>query len=218
MSEVCRLVHEKLAQLPLVKSPFDADKLPFTGIYFFYESGEVWGHGSKHDRIVRTGSSKPGNLRSRIKEHYLLDERKMDFDRGAPKPSDRSIFRKNIGRALLNRDGDDYLRLWDVDFTTRKNRDQFAHLRDMDKERALEAEITRILRCRFSFRFITMEGEAVTMGRKGLEGFIIGTLGSCRLCAPSDRDSPYDVPGLGLAPRVESWRLAPFWDRHPFFP
>ena len=53
-------------------------------------------------------------------EHYFLDESKMNFDKNMPKPSDRSVFRKNLGKALLNRDGDDYLSIWDIDFMTRK--------------------------------------------------------------------------------------------------
>jgi len=42
----------------------------------------------------------------------------MDFDRNDPKPSDRSIFRKNIGRALLNKSKDPYLKIWENRFFT----------------------------------------------------------------------------------------------------
>lgn len=34
-------------------------------------------------------------------EHFLSNESQMSFDRNKPKPSDRSVFRLNIGRALL---------------------------------------------------------------------------------------------------------------------
>jgi hypothetical protein len=39
-------------------------------IYFFYEDGEFWGHGGNRLRIVRIGTHKDGNFRSRIKEHF----------------------------------------------------------------------------------------------------------------------------------------------------
>ena len=35
----------------------------------------------------------------------------------SPAPKDRSIFRKNIGRDLLNREKDPYLECWEADFT-----------------------------------------------------------------------------------------------------
>jgi len=147
----------------------------------------------------------------------------MSFDKDKPKPSDRSIFRKNIGRALLNRDRDDYLQIWEIDFMTRGNREsleavqQFkirqkrkanralnpkrskifidkrncgtaslGHKRDIDHEKRIESTITRILRERFSFRFIVIESQTERMGSKGLESSLIGTVASCKLCNPSD--------------------------------
>jgi len=186
MSELCRWLHEHLGELPLLRYPFDPNALPVTGVYFFYEDGEVWGHGGSSPRIVRTGTSRPGNFRIRIMEHFLSDERRVDFGGHDRKPSDRSIFRKNIGRALLHRDGDEYLRVWEIDFTPKANRDAHAHERDLDKERDLEARITEVLRSRFAFRYLMMHDEAEVLGRKKLEGRLIGTLGQCRLCGPSD--------------------------------
>jgi hypothetical protein len=117
-------LHEQLEQLPLIRYPFKLDQLPENGIYFFYEDGEIWGHGGDKPRIVRVGTHRDGNFRSRISEHYLLNESWMDFDENKPKPSDRSIFRKNIGRALLNKDKDSYLQIWNIDFTISKNRER----------------------------------------------------------------------------------------------
>lgn len=45
MSELCKWLHEQLEQLPLIKFPFKLEQLPENGIYFFYEDGEIWGHG-----------------------------------------------------------------------------------------------------------------------------------------------------------------------------
>lgn len=114
MSELCKWLHEQLERLPIIRFPFELEKLPENGIYFFYEDGEVWGHGGNNTRIVRIGTHRGKNFRSRINEHFLLDESKMNFDKSKPKPSDRSIFRKNIGRALLNKHSDDYLEVWEI--------------------------------------------------------------------------------------------------------
>jgi len=171
--------------LPLIKYPFKLETLPENGIYFFYEDGEFWGHGGKKLRIVRVGTHRDGNFKSRIKEHFLLYRAWMNFDRNKPKPSDRSIFRKNIGRALLNKDKDEYLRIWEIDFILRKNREKHSMERDIEKEKRIEETITKILRKKFSFRFIVLDSRIERMGSKGLESSLIGTLASCKLCRPS---------------------------------
>ncbi|MCS7135622.1 MAG: hypothetical protein NZ931_00780 [Aigarchaeota archaeon] len=184
-SELCRWLHEQLEQLPLIKFPFKLEILPENGIYFFYEDGEFWGHGGEKLRIVRVGTHRDGNFRSRIREHFLLDKAWMNFDERKPKPSDRSIFRKNIGRALLNIERDNYLKIWEIDFTVRKNQELWGDKRDVEKEKKIEEAITKILRERFSFRFIILDPYVERMGSKGLESSLIGTLAHCKLCKPS---------------------------------
>lgn len=185
MSKLCRWLHEQIEQQPLIKFPFKLEKLPRNGIYFFYEQGEIWGHGGNKPRIVRIGTHRDGNFRSRIAEHYLLSESKMKFDKDKAKPSDRSIFRKNVGRALLNRQGDNYLQIWEIDYVYRKKRELFGHLRDIKKEKKIESEITEILRSNFFFRFIELNRQKERMGKSGLESHLIGTIAHCRLCRPS---------------------------------
>jgi hypothetical protein len=185
MSKLCKCLHEQFEQLPLVKFPFNLEQLPENGIYLLYEDGEIWGHGGSNPRIVRIGTHKDGNFRSRIKEHFLLDESKMNFDASKPAPHERSIFRKNIGRALLNRAKDDYLKIWEIDFTTKRNREEYGYLRNIQKEGKVESEITGILRKGFSFRFIIADDQMERMGAKGLEGSLIGTVAHCKLCRPS---------------------------------
>jgi hypothetical protein len=187
MSELCKWLHEQLEQLPLIKFPFKLEQLPENGIYFFYEQGEVWGHCGDKQRIVRIGTHRDGNFRSRIAEHYLLDESKMSFDKNKAKPSDRSIFRKNIGRALLNRKNDKYLPTWEIDFTIKKNREKFLHLRDIRKEIEIESEITATLRKNFSFRCFKLGSQTERMGKTGLESSLIGTISHCKLCKPSNK-------------------------------
>jgi len=186
MSELCKWQHEQLEQLPLLKFPFKLQQLPKNGIYFFYEQGEIWGHGGNKPRIVRIGTHRNGNFRNRIAEHYLFDKTKMNFGKDKPKPSDRSIFRKNIGRALVNQRKDNYLQVWEIDFIKRENRKKFGHLRDIKKEKEIESEITRMLKKSFSFRFIELDGQTERIGKGGLESSLIGTVAHCKLCKPSN--------------------------------
>jgi hypothetical protein len=60
------------------------------------------------------------------------------------------------------------------------------HLRDIETERHIETEVTRILRRDFSFRFVAVEGEKNRMGSEGLEAALIGTLAHCGGCRPSE--------------------------------
>jgi hypothetical protein len=163
-------MHTQLERRPLISYPFKLDSLPKNGIYFFYENGETQNHAaSELPRIVRVGTHKEGNFRSRIAEHFFLDEHKMVFDADKPAPHERSIFRKHIGRALLERENDPYLKVWELVFTPRATRDSYGHLRDIRIETEIELEVTRILRDTFTFRYIEILGEKDRMGGDGLE-------------------------------------------------
>jgi hypothetical protein len=195
MSEECSWLHEQLAILPLYKFPFNLKELPDNGIYFFYERNEDAIHiqadqtNSKKisPRIVRIGTHKEGNFRSRISEHFLLNESRMNFSNTTPKPSDRSIFRKNIGRALLNKYHDDYLEIWGKDFTSKSNRLLVSSKRDIKKEKEIEQNITKIIRENFSFKFIELEEEKSRIGSTGLESRLIGTVARCKPCGPTNQ-------------------------------
>lgn len=80
----------------------DIDNIPYdNGIYVFFEVGEKyfgWG------RIVCVGTHiMDHRLKERLKNHYIRENK------------DGSIFRKNIGNALLNRDDNPYLKIWSYD-------------------------------------------------------------------------------------------------------
>jgi len=93
-------IGEQLSQL----FRFGQDGFPSDGLYVLFEEGER-GHGT--DRIVRIGTHRgDGRLPLRLEEHFLKENK------------DRSIFRKNIGRALLARDGDEFLGQWEIDLTS----------------------------------------------------------------------------------------------------
>jgi hypothetical protein len=189
MSELCRWLHEQIEPLGLIDYKVlrqGLETLPVNGIYFFYEEGELWGHGGNKQRIVRVGTHRDGNFRSRIAEHYLLDEARMNFDKNKPKPSDRSIFRKNIGRALLNKEHGSYLKTWEIDFMHHNNKVEYAKGRDIEKEQEIERKITEILRSNFRFRFIELANQKERMDRGGIESALIGTLAQCPQCRASD--------------------------------
>ena len=86
MSEICQWLHVTLERSRLFRYPFRLDQLPTDGIYFFYEDGESWGHGGNRLRIVRIGTHKDGNFRSRIKEHFLIGEKKRALTQRDPLP------------------------------------------------------------------------------------------------------------------------------------
>lgn len=199
MSEKCKWLHE---QLETIVFPFLCiDGIPPNGIYFIYERGEIWDHGGIKPRIVRVGTHRVnGSLPNRISEHFLVFEEKLDFWNQGRKPSDRSIFRKNIGRAILNQHNDPYIQIWNIDFTNKINREQFGNLRDIEKEKEIEREITRRLRKYFSFRFLIINNERE---RQELEKHLIGTLASCQRCGKSEawfgNHSPIEkIRGSGL--------------------
>jgi hypothetical protein len=56
---------------------------------------------------------------------------------------DRSIFRKNIGRALLNRDWDPFLPAWELDRTSRAIREQHCGI-DLERQRAVEGAVVAV--------------------------------------------------------------------------
>jgi len=211
VAELCRDVHVAIRGLPRVRFPFDPAELPRAGIYFFFERGESDGHHGG-ERIVRVGTHRKQNFRSRMGEHYLIG-RPLVLRPDKPAPKDRSIFRKNLGRAWIRRSGIDYLDVWDIDFTSRKKRDAFAHLRDMSVERSVEEAVTGLLRENFSFAAVPFDDETLRIGSGGLESRLIGTLAGCPDCRPAESwlglDAPDDRIRTGGLWQVQHLRDAP---------
>lgn len=89
MSKNCHTLHQWFNGMKKFSFPFDKQEIPQNGIYILFEKGE-FAHSA--NRIVRIGTHTGENqLRSRLIQHFLKENK------------DRSIFRKNIGRALLNK-------------------------------------------------------------------------------------------------------------------
>jgi hypothetical protein len=188
MSEICAELHRLVRRATQHGIPFDVRTLPLNGIYVLFERGEEC-HGGP--RIVRVGThTGDGQLRSRLLQHFVKENK------------DRSIFRKNIGRALLNRAGDPYLAEWQHDRTSRAGRARYGEEPDSVKRQAIEAEVSAYMRERFSFVVFKVENASE---RLSLESRLISTVSLCDQCGPSadwfGRFSPKDkirVGGLWL--------------------
>ncbi len=92
------IIHDTVQRMPRY-SWKNIDDIEFeNGIYLIFETGET---NKGTDRIVRVGTHRADNrLKRRLRDHYLV------------KNKDGSIFRKNIGLAMLNKNQDEFLDVW----------------------------------------------------------------------------------------------------------
>lgn len=168
MSEACRALHRLVNARPIHRFPFDEQNIPLNGIYVLFEQGEQ-AHGVH--RIVRIGTHTGADqLRSRLRQHFI-NERK-----------DRSIFRKNLGRALLNRSGNAFLDHWNLDLTTRANRELYRGVVDLERQAEVERAVTDVIQSRFCFVVFDVPEKA---DRLAFERKMIGTVSGCSDCEPS---------------------------------
>ncbi len=182
----CEALHVWANSLPALRFPFDMSRIPLNGIYVLFERGEV-AHGT--NRIVRVGSHTGNNqLPSRLCQHFFVENK------------DRSIFRKHIGRALLNRDNDAFLSVWNLDRTSRKMRDQHSGI-DLDRQRAMERAVSDYIRDHFSFVVARIDEK---VERLGLESKMISTVSLCEACQPS-------AEWLGRSSPIKKIRESGLW-------
>lgn len=170
MSEMCARLHRLFQRQPLLRFPIDDTAIPPNGIYILFETGEV-AHGAH--RIVRVGTH-TGNdqLRSRLRQHFVKEHK------------DRSIFRKNIGRALLNRDNDPFLAQWEIDLTTSGAKKRYGPTMDFARQAKIERQVTERIQEFFQFAVFGVEDKAT---RLKLESMIISTISRCDECGPSQQ-------------------------------
>lgn len=188
MSDVCERLHRLAAQLPTFSFPFETVCLPKNGIYILFEAGES-AHGVS--RIVRIGTHTGNNqLPSRLRQHFLMENK------------DRSIFRKNIGRALLNREQNPFLQQWELDLTTRAAKQRYAGTIDLEKYHATERRVTDYIQRSFRFATLPMDDKGQ---RLSLESRLISTLSRCNECGPSSN-------WLGLWSPKEKIRQSGLWN------
>ena len=168
MSNNCNKLHQLFNSLNRLKFPFKEEEIPMNGIYILFEKDES-AHGG--DRIVRVGSHTGINqLRSRLKQHFINENK------------DRSIFRKNIGRALLNKNKDNFLEKWELDLTSKKSKEQNLHLIDLDKQKGIEKQVTKYIQNNFSFAVLKIDDKKKRLEN---ESKLISTVSLCKECGPS---------------------------------
>ncbi|WP_291299937.1 DUF6884 domain-containing protein [Desulfosporosinus sp. BICA1-9] len=132
-TNLCKAVHLLFNRMPRMDYQMIA-KIPFEdGIYIMFEKGQKQG---ELDRIVRVGThTAEGRLKARLKDHFISQNK------------DGSIFRKNIGKALLSKNNDPYLDLWTLDMSNKKNTATI----DKVKEAEIETAVSDYLHNNISF-------------------------------------------------------------------
>lgn len=168
MDNRCEILHKELRKLPRYSFPFEKKDIPNNGIYVLFQKGET-AHGG--DRIVRIGTHTGINqLPSRLKQHFVNPNK------------DRSIFRKNIGRCLLNMRQNPYLDKWELDLTPAENKRKYSHLIDKEYQDIIEDEITKYIQEEFSFAVIPVEAKDQRML---FERRLISQISLCNHCNAS---------------------------------
>ena len=168
MSALCARLHEIVRNGSIFSFGDDLKAIPKNGIYIMFEKNE-FAHGG--NRIVRIGThTGEGQLPSRIFQHFENENK------------NRSIFRKNIGRCILNREQSDYLPVWDLDTTSRKGKERSIALVDEKFETAIEKRITRYVQENLTFSILEIPSKN---NRLFLEARLIGTVSGCDECSPS---------------------------------
>ena len=169
MSGGCQKLHLLCNSMKRYKFPFNPAELPENGIYILFEKGEQ-AHG--FERIVRIGTHTGKNqLKSRLFQHFLNENK------------DRSIFRKNVGRALLNKAKDSFLEQWEIDLTTRESKDKFKNKINFEKQKEIEKQVSEYIQENFSFVVFSIENKEK---RLEIESKIISTISLCKECKPSE--------------------------------
>jgi hypothetical protein len=163
----CGHLHQWARHKKRYRFPFDAKDIPSDGIYLLFEKGEE-GHGG--ERVVRVGThTGVGQLYHRLLQHFVVENK------------DRSIFRKNIGRALLSKKKDPYLSVWELDMTPAAARQKYKKLVKATHQQGVERAVSAYMRRAFSFVFVPMPKKEK---RLALESKIISTLSHCSECGP----------------------------------
>jgi len=169
MSKNCHTIHQWFNGMKKHSFPFNEQEIPLNGVYILFEKGE-FAHSTS--RIVRIGTHTGNNqLCSRLFQHFLNENK------------DRSIFRKNIGRALLNKDKDSFLEQWEIDLTTKNAKELHSNSVDFIKQKETEKRVTKYIQDNFSFVVFQVDDKDQ---RLEIESKIISTVSLCDECKSSE--------------------------------
>ncbi len=172
METIAYKLHKLFNGLPRYSYPFQhyLQKLPKNGIYIKFQKGELY---DNFDRIVRVGTDRGENqLQSRLLQHFLAENQR------------RSIFRKNIGRCFLNQSNDEYLKYWDLDFTSKADKVLNSKFVDLAYELRIEKQISSYIQENFTFCVFELNTKSE---RLFWETKIIATLGKDSLIKSSSK-------------------------------
>lgn len=187
MSHICTELHRLTRHMKKFDFPFNSKDIPRNGIYILFEKGES-GHGM--DRIVRIGTHTGTNqLRSRLRQHFIQENK------------NRSIFRKNIGRCILNQTNDSYLSLWELDCTSSAAKTKYGPLLNREYQAMVESKVSDYIQNHFSFCVLEVPSKE---DRLHLESRLISTVSSCGECRPS-------AEWLGLSSPVDKITRSGLW-------
>ena len=187
MYNLCARLHNSVAKLERFDHSFEPREIPLNGIYFVFEKEES---GHEVDRIVRIGThTGRDNLPHRLEEHFKRENK------------DRSVFRKNIGRAILWKRSDSFLVNWNKDLTSRKAKQEYGAFIDPKKQSQVENKVSSYMKHNLSFAVIPLEEK---LKRLELEAKMISTVSHCDRCHPSE-------DWLGLYSPVWAIRKSGLW-------
>jgi len=129
-------LHELFNSLPRFKWNMIKQIGLSNGIYIVFESGEMF---NGLDRIVRVGThNSDGRLSLRLKNHFVNENK------------DGSIFRKNIGKAILNRNTDFYLPIWSMN-SSEKSKMVSVQGYDPTYQKKIEKDVSEYMRTHLTF-------------------------------------------------------------------
>lgn len=181
-NNICDRLHELFCSMPRYTWN-QISQVPFiNGIYMVFEKGKQY---HEMDRIVRVRTHKKSDhLKTRLRNHFINESH------------DGSIFRKNVGKAILNSQCDPYLTNWTINTSKPENRVYLYKEKNVDTEQ----KVSKFLRenCTFTI-FQVMDKDE----RLRLEEAIIATLNAESEFKPSPnwlgRYSPeYEIHKSGL--------------------
>jgi hypothetical protein len=171
MRNIVLELHQIFNEQKRYSFPFEhfINEIPENGIYIIFENGEKY---KTFDRIVRVGTHTGNNqLRSRLNQHFIKENK------------NRSIFRKNIGRCFLNKESNPYLRLWELDITSRTQKEKNLKLLDLDFEKKIEKIISNYVQTNLSFCVFQIDSKD---DRLFWESKIISTIAKATDIEPSE--------------------------------
>lgn len=166
------------------------DKIPYrNGIYIMFEKNEKF---IGMDRIVHIGTNRSHDrFIMELQDHFIVED------------ADGSILRKNIGRALLNKSQNPYLKIWDIDMHVSSNRRKYGSMVDESLETEIENKISDYLRENMTFTcFPGEDGEE----RLRLKEGIIAALNNHQSFCPSSY-------WLGSSSPINEIRASGLWNK-----